>query len=129
MTWQSIPKRLSACIKEKDKGKIQLANYMCGVFIDRFGKDISFRPIDDEHSKLHVDVNVSPQFFGWIFSLGKDVKVVGPKEVVEELHTKTKEFLGNQNKEILYASEGMLKYWYRTGNYDVTAFEQEYLVM
>ena len=27
-------------------------------------------------------------------------------------------------KEILYASEGMLKYWYRTGNYDVTAFEQ-----
>ena len=32
-------------------------------------------------------------------------------------------------KEILYASEGMLKYWYRTGNYDVTAFEQEYLEM
>ena len=23
----------------------------------------------------------------------------------------------------------MLKYWYRTGNYDVTAFEQEYLEM
>ena len=32
-------------------------------------------------------------------------------------------------KEILYASEGMLKCWYRTGNYDVTAFEQEYLEM
>lgn len=32
-------------------------------------------------------------------------------------------------KEILYASEGMLKYWYRIGNYDVTAFEQEYLEM
>ncbi len=32
-------------------------------------------------------------------------------------------------KEILYASEGMLKYWYRTGNYDVTVFEQEYLEM
>ena len=26
-------------------------------------------------------------------------------------------------------SEGMLKYWYRTGNYDVTVFEQEYLEM
>ena len=23
----------------------------------------------------------------------------------------------------------MLKYWYRAGNYDVTAFEQEYLEM
>ena len=32
-------------------------------------------------------------------------------------------------KEILYASDGMLKYWYRTENYDVTVFEQEYLEM
>lgn len=84
---------------KKIKVKIQFANYMCGVFIDRFGKDISFRPIDDERSELHVDVNVSPQFFGWIFSLGKDVKVVGPKEVVEELRTKTEEFLENLNNE------------------------------
>jgi predicted DNA-binding transcriptional regulator YafY len=82
---------------QKTKVKIRFANYMCGVFIDRFGKDISFRPIDDEYSELHVDVNVSPQFFGWIFSLGKDVKVVGPEEVVEELRTKTEEFLENLN--------------------------------
>ena len=82
---------------QKTKVKIRFANYMCGVFIDRFGKDISFRPIDDEYSELHVDVNVSPQFFGWIFSLGKDVKVVGPEEVVEELRTKTEEFLKNLN--------------------------------
>lgn len=83
----------------KTNVKIEFANYMCGVFIDRFGKDISFRPIDDEHSELHVDVNVSPQFFGWIFSLGKDVKVVGPEEVVEELRIKTEEFLKNLNYE------------------------------
>ena len=36
---------------QKTKVKIRFANYMCGVFIDRFGKDISFRPIDDEHSE------------------------------------------------------------------------------
>ena len=84
---------------QKTKVKIRLANNMCGIFIDRFGKEISFRPIDDEHSELHVDVNVSPQFFGWIFSLGKDVKVVGPEEVVEDLRAKTKEFLENLNHE------------------------------
>ena len=84
---------------QKTKVKIRFANYMCGVFIDRFGKDISFRPIDDEYSELHVDVNVSPQFFGWIFSLGKDVKVTGPEEVVEELRIKTEEFLKNLNNE------------------------------
>ena len=84
---------------QKTKVKIRFANYMCGVFIDRFGKDITFRPVDDEHSELHVDVNVSPQFFGWIFSLGKDVKVVGPEKVVEELRAKTEEFLENLSNE------------------------------
>ena len=82
---------------QKAKVKIQFANYMCGVFIDRFGKDISFRPIDDERSELHVDVNVSPQFFGWIFSLGKDVKVTGPSEVVERMKVLAREFLENMN--------------------------------
>ena len=84
---------------QKTKVKIRLANYMRCAFIDRFGKDITFRPVDNEHSELHVDVNVSPQFFGWIFSLGKDVKVVGPEEVVEELRAKTEEFLENLNHE------------------------------
>ena len=82
---------------QKAKVKIQFANYMCGVFIDRFGKDIFFRPIDDEHSEFHVDVNVSPQFFGWIFSLGKDVKVTGPSEVVERMKVLAREFLENMN--------------------------------
>ncbi|MBE5870095.1 MAG: WYL domain-containing protein [Lachnospiraceae bacterium] len=68
---------------------------MCGVFIDRFGKDISFRKVDEEHSEFSVDVNVSPQFFGWIFSLGRDVRVVGPKKVVEEMKKAAKEFLRN----------------------------------
>ena len=80
---------------QKTKVKIQFANYMCGVFIDRFGKDISFRPIDDEHSELHVDVNVSPQFFGWIFSLGKDVKVTGSDEVVDAMKKFAEEFVKN----------------------------------
>ena len=77
------------------KVKIRLANYMCVVFLDRFGKDITFHKIDDDHSELNVDVNISPQFFGWIFSLGKDVKVVGPEEVVEEMKKEAKAFLDN----------------------------------
>ena len=41
----------------------------------------------------------------------------------------SKSLLFHLYKEILYASEGMLKSWYRTGNYDVIVFEQEYLEM
>ena len=80
---------------KKTKVKIEFANYMCGVFIDRFGKDITFQPIDEDHSELNVDVNVSPQFYGWIFSLGKDVKVTGPSEVVEEMRETAKQFSEN----------------------------------
>ncbi|MCF0187139.1 MAG: WYL domain-containing protein [Bacteroidaceae bacterium] len=74
---------------------IQLTNRMCGVFIDRFGKDITFRSVDEDHSEIAVDVNVSPQFFGWIFGLGSGVKVVGPSEVVEEMKRFAEEFLKN----------------------------------
>ena len=88
---------------QKIKVKIRFANYTCSVFIDRFGKDISFRPIDDEHSEFHVDVNVSPQFFGWIFSLGKDVKVVGPGEVVDQMKEFAKAFIENmRNRDMLH---------------------------
>ena len=68
---------------------------MCGVFLDRFGKDISFHPISDDRSEFYVDVAVSPQFFGWIFSLGKDVKVTGPEEVVEQMRQAAEDFRAN----------------------------------
>ena len=49
--------------------------------------------VDEGYSELVVDINVSLQFFGWIFSLGKDVTVISPKEVVDEIKEYTKEFL------------------------------------
>ena len=39
--------------------------------------------MDDEHSEFSVDVNVSPQFFGWIFSLGKDVRLQYRKQALQ----------------------------------------------
>lgn len=78
---------------DKKKVCIRFANHMCGVFIDRFGKDILFMKVDEDYSELVVDINVSLQFFGWIFSLGKDVTVISPKEVVDEIKEYTKEFL------------------------------------
>ena len=79
----------------KTKVKIEFPNNMCGVFLDRFGKDITFHPISDDRSEFNVDVAVSPQFFGWIFSLGKDVKVTGPEEVVEQMRQAAEDFRAN----------------------------------
>ena len=82
----------------KEKVQIQFPNRMCGVFIDRFGKDIIFHPTDEEHSVFSVDVNVSPQFFGWIFGLGKEVKVIGPESVVEQMRKTAEEIVENYEK-------------------------------
>ena len=81
-----------------EKVKIEFPNSMCGVFIDRFGTNIAFRRIDEEHSYLLVDVAVSYQFFGWIFSLGKEVKVVEPYDVVEKMREAAKEVAANYDK-------------------------------
>ena len=67
---------------------------MCGVFLDRFGKDITFRPVDENHSEFYVDVNVSQHFFGWLFGMGPKVKLVSPEEVVDQL----KEYVAEYTK-------------------------------
>ena len=40
---------------------------------------------DEDHFSLNVDVHVSKQFLGWVFSLGEAVKIIGPDEVVEQM--------------------------------------------
>lgn len=67
------------------KVHISFPNYMVGVFIDRFGTDISIRPAGENRSEIAVDVAISKQFFGWIASLGRWVKIESPSDVVEEM--------------------------------------------
>lgn len=78
---------------EKKNVRIQFPNKMTGVFIDRFGKDIEIIAVDEKHSETCVEVFISPQFYGWIFGLGKDIKIVGPDEVVEEMRNRIQEYL------------------------------------
>lgn len=64
---------------------LEFPNEKCGIFIDRFGKNINFQKVDDSHSRTMVSVAVSNQFFGWIFGLGSDVTIVGPDDVVKKM--------------------------------------------
>ena len=61
---------------------IEFPNDKVGIFIDRFGKDITIREAGKDRSRIAVDVAVSLQFFGWIFSLGSEVKITAPDDVV-----------------------------------------------
>lgn len=70
---------------EVKKVHISFPEYMVGIFIDRFGKEISIHPAGDRRCRIAVDVAVSKQFFGWIAGLGRWVKIEGPDEVVAEM--------------------------------------------
>ena len=70
--------------------KLLVDNRLAGVIIDRFGKDIIFIPADENHFTVNVDVHVSKQFLGWVFSLGEQVKILSPEDVVEEMRGEAK---------------------------------------
>ena len=65
--------------------KLRFSNHLANVVIDRFGKDITMVPDDEKHFTIHTDIEVSPQFYGWLCGLGRGVRVVSPPEVVEEM--------------------------------------------
>ena len=56
-------------------------NNMMNAVVDRFGRDIFINKEDDYHFRVSVEVAVSPQFYGWVFGLGKMVKIVAPEDV------------------------------------------------
>ena len=69
---------------EEVRVKLQFENDMVGVFLDRFGKDIPiYKTQKKGWSETSVDVALSDQFLGWIFSLGTRVKIISPEDVVE----------------------------------------------
>ena len=67
------------------KVKIRFSNHLANVVIDRFGKDITMIPEDEKHFTIHTDIEVSPQFYGWVCGLGRGVRILAPAEVVEEM--------------------------------------------
>ena len=58
------------------------ANWMAGILIDRFGKDILLIPTDKEHFRTTVTVALSRPFLGWIMSLGEDIQIAAPPAAV-----------------------------------------------
>lgn len=69
---------------ESEMLSIEIPEYLLGVFVDRFGKDISVRKTGDGYFTVHIQVIVSEQFFGWLTGLGKGVIIKSPQKTVWE---------------------------------------------
>lgn len=53
-----------------------------GVIIDRFGTDVMMIP-GGRGFTVTVGVEVSPQFYAWVFALGDGVRIASPKHVAD----------------------------------------------
>ncbi len=70
----------------EERVKIRCENYLAGVIIDRFGKEVTMRREDEEHFLVTVNVEVSSQFLHWIMALGDGATILSPESVLADIH-------------------------------------------
>ena len=65
---------------------LSVHNDLVGVIADRFGRNIFIK--EDTQRKNHfimkTNVNLSQQFFGWLFALGDQVQIIEPDHVIDK---------------------------------------------
>ncbi len=70
---------------EEKQLSLKCKNRLINVIIDRFGKDTHISKIDDDYFKAIMNIEVSPQFLGWILSFGDEAEILEPSEVRKEI--------------------------------------------
>lgn len=66
---------------ESVRVRLEFADTLAGVVLDRFGKDVFLTPSEDGTFSFETEIVVSPQFYGWLFSFGKDARILRPQSV------------------------------------------------
>ncbi|MDO4733091.1 MAG: WYL domain-containing protein [Bacillota bacterium] len=70
---------------------LRFSNQLVGVVLDRFGKDIPLLKDGDSHFRINVSLQMSPQFYGWVFSLGKGISILSPQDVLDAFRQRARE--------------------------------------
>lgn len=70
---------------EKTAVSIAFSKSLIGVFIDRFGKDITITKHEDDMLRARVHVAVSPVFFAWLSQFGKNAKILYPDDIAKKM--------------------------------------------
>ena len=73
--------RMYAVNAERVPVELLCENAMMDAMIDRFGKNVKTKTVDEGHFTAEVSVAVNDVFFGWIFGFGGKVKITGPEDV------------------------------------------------
>lgn len=68
-------------------------NDMMKHIVDKFGESVQTQPSGEQRFIAMVDVSVSRTFFGWIFSYGGKIRILGPEDVLRQYKNKLSDAL------------------------------------
>ncbi len=76
---------------------LECKNGISGVIIDRFGTEVDIIKRAADSFTVRVNVQISPQFLGWVFSLGENIKIISPDSVIERMRDEIARIQGIYN--------------------------------
>lgn len=77
-------KEFSMMNGETCKVELLCENKLMSSIIDKFGDDVKTEIVDEEHFKAIVDVDLSGNFFGWVFASKGKMQIITPERVKDE---------------------------------------------
>src|SRR5699024_10990248 len=85
-----VSKTFNMFAGEEMRIKIQFENELVASIIDRFGKDIDIRKVDDEFFDISSRAKISKGLISWILGWGKQARVISPDYLLEEIKKEVK---------------------------------------
>lgn len=76
---------------------LECKNGISGVIIDRFGTEVDIIKREADSFTVRVNVQISPQFLGWVFSLGENIKIISPDSVIKRMRDEITRIKGIYN--------------------------------
>lgn len=71
-------------------------NILMNSIIDRFGEDVPVQTVDADHFCAQVTVDLSSNFYGWVFASAGKMRITAPQEAVEGFHRMLESFSERQ---------------------------------
>ena len=86
---------------ESEELTLSVDKSLAGVIADRFGKNVFITSDDNNENNfiIKVKINISDQFFGWLFALGDKISIVAPEEISARFKEHTEKVLKLYGKE------------------------------
>ena len=76
---------------------LECKNGISGVIIDRFGTEVDIIKRATDSFTVRVNVQISPQFLGGVFSLGENIKIISPDSVIKRMRDEIARIQGIYN--------------------------------